>query len=1175
MSESLQEKKSRIRALLGQRPDATPVPLPVISADEANRYATFPMTGVQQAYWLGRSGVFALGNISTHVYFEIELRDLDLSRLERAWNDLIARHEMLRVVVSADGMQRVLPAVGTYRIVCDDLREYSEAARERYLADLREQTSHRIFQLTEWPLFEVRVARREEHLFRIYVSLDMFFADTRSFRILLQELDRLYEDPSTALSPLTISFRDYVLGLEKLRATELYERARAYWTKRALEMPPAPDLPIAKDPSAITRPRFRRRSCVLDATTWTSLRDRAKQAGLTPSALLVSAYARVLGRWSRGRHFTLNLTFSNRLPIHPEADALVGDFTSLLLLEVDDRDRQSFADFATRTQSRLWSDMEHRCFDGIEVLRIRNRRTATPLIMPVVFTSILGARTSTDSGGPLARALFDSSTAGTFGITQTSQVWLDNVVSEADGRLTTTWDALEELFRDGVLDAMFSAYESLLVGLAAGTLNLRDGCEATLPEAQVDRRRAVNATATDIPDCLLHDFIREQARRRPFARALVQGDIVLDFASIDRCSNVIAQTLRARGARPNELIAVVMVKGWEQIVGVLGILYSGAAYLPIDADLPQQRIASLLAQGGVRIVLTQRDVAPRVAWPAGIELIPIDTSDLDRPFDGIQTSSPARAEDLAYVIFTSGSTGVPKGVMIDHRGAVNTIADMNRRFTVGAEDRVLGVSSLTFDLSVYDIFGVMGSGGTLVLPDRSRDKDVGHWIELVTKHEVTMWNSVPIIAQLLVDDLTLTPRPSAIASLRLVLMSGDWIPLSLPGRLKAQCPDALLVSLGGATEASIWSIVHVIDRVDDTWRSIPYGTPLGNQRFHVLGPDLSPAPDWVAGGLFIAGDGLAKGYWRDERATAQAFFEHPVTGERLYRTGDLGRYWPDGTIEFLGREDTQVKIHGHRIELGEIEAALRKDARVRDAVVVVRDAKPGDPRLVAYVLPADTACDEAAARVAHRRAWQETHEESCAAEENDRPSSVGRDVAERLSSYTGTPSPEDEIRDRVDETVALGHRLRGALADSLPRHLVPAAVVVMAAWPLTPNGKLDARALPPPQFRPEAAWQPPRVPDEERLCALFSQTLGVSRVGIHDNFFELGGDSLSATRIISAVRSEFHGDDGAVPLDVFWRNPTVAAIAELVALRRGARLLDENRAQMMLSGEEIEESTID
>jgi amino acid adenylation domain-containing protein len=483
----------------------------------------------------------------------------------------------------------------------------------------------------------------------------------------------------------------------------------------------------------------------------------------------------------------------------------------------------------------------------------------------------------------------------------------------------------------------------------------------------------------------------------------------------------------------------------------------------------------------VRIAVT--GALDRVEWPEGILRIPVNAPGKGAAEDEID-SRPA-ATDLAYVIFTSGSTGLPKGVMIDHRGAVNTIADINRRFSVGPDDRVLALSSLSFDLSVWDLFGILAAGGTVVMPSPAAAPDPQGWAQLITEHRVTIWNSVPALMEMLVATVASTGQRLS-PSLRLALLSGDWIPVGLPDRLRAVAEGVEVVSLGGATEASIWSILHPIGTVDPAWKSIPYGYPMANQTFHVLDERLEPCPDWVAGNLYIGGVGLAQGYWRDQAKTAASFFRHPRTGELLYRTGDLGRWLPSGEIEFLGREDFQVKIQGYRIELGEIEVALYQHPGVREAVVTALGEAGSSRRLVAYV--------------------------------------VCKDLGH---------SP----------TV---HDLRVFLAGKLPEYMVPPVFVFLEALPLTENGKVDRRALPAPSgTRPllGGALRASRNPVEEKLVKIWEEVLGVQPVGTEDDFFELGGDSLLALNLVAAIERSFGCTLGLAPL---FENATVTGLVPLL-----------------------------
>ena len=470
-----------------------------------------------------------------------------------------------------------------------------------------------------------------------------------------------------------------------------------------------------------------------------------------------------------------------------------------------------------------------------------------------------------------------------------------------------------------------------------------------MPVRQLEQRAAVNDTGAPITDDLLHGLFAEQVPQRRQQAAVISADRTLTYDELYRCANRIGRWLRDNGAQRNTLVAVVMEKGWEQVAGVLGVLTSGAAYLPIDAGLPKDRLWHLLQHGEAQFVLTQPQFDKSLEWPETIKRLTICDNSLSG-LDGQHLDPVQAPEDLAYVIYTSGSTGLPKGVMIDHRGAVNTILDLNRRFSVKGEDRVLALSSLSFDLSVYDIFGILGAGGTIVIPDAAGLRDPAHWADLVARHRVTLWNSVPALMQMLVEYSEGRGQPLT-KDLRLIFMSGDWIPVALPDRIRALHDEVEIFSLGGATEASIWSILYPIEKVDPSWKSIPYGRPMVNQTFHVLNDALEPCPVWVPGQLYIGGIGLAKGYWRDEEKTRASFINHPRTGERLYRTGDQGRYLPDGNIEFLGRDDFQVKIQGYRIELGEIETILAQHPRVQTSVVAAVGASAVNKRLVAYVVP--------------------------------------------------------------------------------------------------------------------------------------------------------------------------------------------------------------------------------
>ncbi len=877
----------------------------------------FPLTDIQQAYLVGRAGELELGRVGCHAYREFERREVDLPRLQQAWNRVVARHPMLRAVFTEDGRQRVLASVPPYIIGVTDLRGGDNP--EATLTALREDRSHRVFDPACWPLFEIHATLLPDRV-RVSVGIDLLVADAAALITLFREWGSLYHDPDDRLPAPRGRFVDHVRRLPRPTAAE-----RAYWEGRLDTLPSGPELPRLQLSGP---PRFVRRGLRLSAPRWRSLKQAAAAQGLTASALIAAVYAEILAAWSRRARFSLTLT---QFAAPADMAGVVGDFTSTILLEVDSTSPH-FRDRARMLQRRLLTDLDHGGFSGVAVLRELRRQRPDFAPVSVVFTSTLG-HPGLDPDAPSPLAWLGTTV---YAITQTPQVAMDHHVLEEDGALVASWDVVEALFPAGVLDAMVAAYGTLLNDLAAGSGWSRSVADA-MREGSPAMARA--SLVSGPAPALLHAAFERQAAATPERPAIIAPDRTLDYATLDRAAARLAARL-SRHVERDRLVAIQQPKGWRQILAVLGVLKSGAAYLPVDPALPAERRRYLIEQ------------------TAALEL---DPNWLDAALDGPVPIPPAAkdADRLCYVIYTSGSTGQPKGVMVEHQAAVTTVAEVNRRWCLGADDRVLGLSSLSFDLSVWDIFGPLSVGGALVLPPPDAARDPAVWSCLLSAHRITVWNSVPALLALQVEH-----GLPADHALRLMLLSGDWIPLPLVRRLRTQAPAARLVALGGATEAAIWSNAHEVGELDPDWASIPYGTPLSGQMLHVVNERGQDCPDWVTGEIEIAGAGLASGYWGDPARTAERFVRNPVTGERRYRTGDLGRFRPYGSaggstpIEFLGREDFQVKVQGHRIELGEIEAALAAHPDVAQAVVAALP-QAEDKALHAFVVPRKEAWERA------------------------------------------------------------------------------------------------------------------------------------------------------------------------------------------------------------------------
>lgn len=1069
-----------------------PTAPPLLVPDPDHAHEPFPLTDVQAAYHTGRDPRFTLGGVGTWHYTEFDGTDVDLDRLERAWNTLVRRHGMLRAVVE-DGHQRVLTDVPAVRIPVEDARA---GGAPKALAGLRARLSHQVRDPARWPLFALEAVRYREDgeagenddevRTRIAIGLDYLLLDALSITTLYAELNALYADPDHELPPVDVSFRDYLTRLPA--DPESDARARAHWQARLSELPPAPALPFGQDPATLDTPVFTRRRLCLPAVDWQAVKREAARHGLTPSTVLLALYAEVLAAWSGTDALTVTLTLFNRRDVHPHIHGVLGDFTSLSLAG-HRREGTSWLAAAGALQRRQAEDLDNAGVPIDWLLREFGRRTGTvDAAAPVVFTSAIGVGDATLAGSGTGFP------AKVWGISQSPQVCLDNQVTEESGNLVVTWDAVEELFAEGVLDAMFAAYERLLRHVVAG--DWEAPLPDLLPAIQYERRAAAarEAALEPVAPGLLHETFFTHATATPDRTALVTtaGEEVTYGTLADQALRT-AAALGDAGVHPGDLVAVTLPKGPEQIAAVLGVLAAGAAYVPLSLEQPAARLERVHATAGFEVILGSWH-APEGTGPRTLSFA--DTQGRE-PLPAPCETSP---QALAYVIFTSGSTGEPKGVEITHAAAWNTIADIDARHGIAGDDRAFALSALDFDLSVYDVFGLLAAGGSLLLPTEDQRREPARWPSLLDQYGVTVWNTVPALLDLLLDaDEHGGPDGGRIGKLRTALVSGDWIGLDLPARLRARTTGpCAFVAMGGATEAAVWSNTLTVAELDPRWVSIPYGRPLTGQYYRVVDRDGRDCPDWVPGELWIGGEGLARGYLADPVHTAEKFVEQG--GQRWYRTGDLGRFRGDGLLEFLGRLDSQLKIAGHRIEAGEIEAALEAHPAVARAAVVAvgeRTAK----RLVAFAVPQDLTVD-------------------------------------------GAPADEPVLPESVTpvEHPDLTESLFGLLAERVPVYAVPSRILLLPALPLTANGKVDRGALAG-LAGPETVSvgaEPPRGETETVLAALWHEYLPHRVPDRNANFFTVGGDSLTALRLLTAIERRL---GATVPVRRFFAAPTIAALA--------------------------------
>jgi amino acid adenylation domain-containing protein len=776
-------------------------------------------------------------------------------------------------------------------------------------------------------------------------------------------------------------------------------------------------------------------------------------------------------------------------------------------LQVSVDDAQTFRDVAAQTQDRLWHDMDHARYTGVEVLRdlAREKGAAGGVLVPVIYTAAPQLPDGNDaSAGVAARELGEVTRA----INQTSQVWLDNHVSEQDGELVCDWDSVVNLFPAEMSANMLAAYMRCLEELADNPgswdqpLSWLSSLTVTADELAM---RAANYHELAIPERPVHADIMAQAHKRPQATAVIAGGRQLCYADLDAESSAWAACLLEQGVAEGDRVVVAMEKGWEQIVAVLAVLRAGGIYVPVDPAVPDERLAWLVEKSHAAIVLTQPALVADRVWPQAAKVVEV-SSELPQERVAVPpVPEYVPADAIACVIFTSGSTGLPKGVMLTHRGIMSCVIPTVAEFNIDSADCAFGITALHHDLSLFDVFGILGAGGKLVLPDPAGRRDPAHWAELVNQHSVTLWNSVPAMLEMFLEYAE--QHAGAVPpSLRNVWLGGDWVPVDIPQRLKAQNAAAQLVTIGGPTETTIWNIWYPVTAVNPDWKSIPYGRPIANTRYYILDEQMQECPDWVTGMMYASGPGVTLGYLDEPELTAAKYVSHPETGARMFCTGDQGRWRGDGTIEFIGRADFQLKIQGQRIEPGEIESALRSHADVAQVVVTAVGEKRGRKQLIAYIVPV-----------------------------------AGKSV--------------------IDDAA-----IRDFLASKLPPYMVPPVFITLQELPLTANGKIDRAALPLPDFSSSVQTGDADGDSEivARVTALVADVLNIEISDPGVNLMSLGANSIDMVRIGNRLEAEF----GSRPrMDEIFRLQSTRALAGWYEPAESAKAEQAKPAQS--SGSEV------
>ncbi len=1021
---------------------------------------------------------------------------LDLAVLERALNEIVRRHEVLRTnVITVEG--RAVQVVAPSRnlpVSFVDLTAESPDDREAELQRRLQAESRRPFDFSRDLLLRVMVVRSADREHTLLLTMHHIISDGWSLGILFREMAALYTAYRTnqpaALPELPLQFADYALWEREHLKGPALEGPLAYWKKQLADPLPVLELPVDRPRGAGVSTAGGVHTVQLSPELTQALKGLAQQEGATLFMALLAAFQVLLHRWTGQEDIVVGSVVAGRRRV--ELERLIGFFVNTVVIRADLGGEPGFRQLLARVRETALGAMAHQDapFECL-VRELRPDRNAgrNPLFQ-VMFVL---------QNAPMAPADLPELRIEPVDLdTGTAKFDLTLTMMEGPQGLRASFEYSADLFESATMARLMRCFQTLLEGIVA---------QPELPVSQLplltaaEREQIVvhwNQTARPFPrDCTLPELFAVQVVRAGQAVAVIQGDRQLTYAELDARANQVAHRLRRAGVRPETLVALCLERSMELIVAVLGILKAGGTYVSLDPAYPPERLAFMLGDTGAPVVLTQAKlratveefctVAFRNAGSNASRSAP-EIIQLDADWDAIGRESPlapecgATPENLAYVSYTSGSTGRPKGVCIPHR-AVSRLLFNPGYITLGPDDGVLQIANCAFDASTFEIWGALLHGGRLVVVPPEvvlAPQDLAR--EIADRGITAMFVTTALFNQLSQH------APGIFRGVRHVLFGGEAANPNCVRDVLQQGPPARLLNAYGPTETTTFATWFEVREVPPGAQNVPIGRPISNTTVYVLDPRGQPVPVGVPGELYIGGEGLARGYWNRPELTAERFVPDPFGGSpdgRLYRTGDRVRWLPDGTIEFLGRIDRQVKIRGFRVEPAEVEAVLAAHPLVKECAVVVRDDPSGAKCLVAYVVS-----------------------------------------TEAVAPGAGT--------------------WRTYLEQNLPAHLVPSAFVPLEALPLNANGKVDTRALP--DFdgrRPDldAGHVAPRNEIERELVAIWQQVLGVPRVGVQDRFFDLGGHSLLAVRLVAQLEKKF---GRKLPVAAIFQHRTVEQLARLL-----------------------------
>ena len=1114
------------------------------SISPVSRNQDLPLSFAQQRLWfLDR---LEGGNSTYNLPLTLEITgNLNITALEQAIREIFRRHEILRTriaIVNDQPIQVIDPEITleiNFNLPLTDLQSLPSAAKLTTVKQLATQEGDKPFELIDGRLVRFHLWKLSGQSHVLLINMHHIVSDGWSMGIFIQELSAFYQTfdsgsatckdvacyVSTGLPELSIQYADFAVWQQQYLQGEVLEKQLKYWKQQLADAPPLLELPTDRPRPAVQSFRGGVVEFQLDSDLTESLKNLSQKSGVTLFMTMLAAFVTLLFRYSSQDDICIGSPVANRN--RKEIEPLIGFFVNTLVLRFQLGENFSFSDLLNLVKKVAADGQTHQDVpfeQVVEALQPQRNLSYSPLFQ-VLFDLQYDSMEQLEFPGLTVNPLQTEIV--------TSKFDLSLVIEDKRNYLRGWWEYSSDLFNVDTINRMTGHFQTLLTAIVANPEESISTLPLLTPKEQHQLLVEWNSQKSDFPrDRCIHELFESQVKRTPEHIALEFGSETLTYQELNRRADLLAHHLRTLGVKVDVLVGLCVERSVEMIVGLLGILKAGGAYLPLDPTYPRERLAHMVHDSGVSVLLTQQklvNLLPKSS--AKVVYLDRDIICRDATCRVSTVVSKVKPNNLAYIIYTSGSTGKPKGVMVSHQAIVNHATAAIAEYGLTNRDLVLQFASFSFDVALEEIFPTLLSGGTLVMRPAEIFSSFADFSRFIEQKSLTVVNIPTPYWQEWVLEIS-QGKSTIPRNLRLLVTGSEQV---LPERLalwqKLVGDRVMWINAYGPTEATITATVYKPETSSKHSynNSVSIGRPIANTEIYILDKHLQAVPIGVPGELHIGGVGLASGYLNLPELTEQKFIQNPflkskeaeqninykllpithyllpITNSKLYKTGDSVRYLSDGNIEFLGRIDNQVKIRGFRIELGEIEALLAQNSLVRASAVVVREDQSGNKQIVAYIVP-------------------------------------NKQSLKNCARYS-----QSETENKNEKKNIIQSQIRGFLKQKLPDYMVPAIFTILDELPLTPNGKVNRRALPTPSVSQPDNLVHPRTDTEKTVAKVWSDVLGIKQISIDDNFFELGGHSLRATQVMSRLQEAGKFKTKLeLPLRYLFEEPTIAGLAALI-----------------------------